>query len=181
MKLAIFAFVMLGYGLAAHAEPVDAGATPAIDAPTELAPSAPIPPSPPASTPLDKVDNDPLGAVKDIVESAQKGNWKMVLALLLAFVMLGLNKLRGRVRFFSGDRGGAILLLLVSLIGGVSTTLALDGDFQWSLLLSALGTALMAAGVYNLTKRIIWPEDQGKTPPAWLGGKKDEPAKAPEV
>jgi hypothetical protein len=60
------------------------------------------------------------------------------------------------VPFLRTDRGGALLVLGVSLTGAVANALAAGAPFSVALLLTALRVGLTAAGGFTLIKRIIF-------------------------
>jgi len=138
---------------------------PVADAAEVVASDAPVAAAAPV---LVNPESDILGAIKAIIESARAGNWKLVTALLLAFAMVALNRVRGKIKWFAGDRGGAVLVMSLGFLGALSTALAAGMAVDAKLLWGAFSTSLLAAGGYNWFKRIIWPEDQGKHPPAWM-------------
>jgi len=105
------------------------------------------------------VEEDPMGAVERLIGHVRAGEWRMVAALILAFVMLALAKVRDRIRWFKGDRGGAVLVMLLALGGALSAALATDAAVDWRLFLGAVGVAWTAAGGFTWFKRLIWPKD----------------------
>lgn len=147
---------------------------------SEAAPVATAPVAP-AAVALPAPD-DIVGIVGKVVQSAKEGNWKLVTALLLTLAMAALNRVRGKVKFLSGDRGGAIAVMALGFLGAIATALAADMAFDLKLMWGAFSTSLLAAGGYNWFKRLVWPEDRGEKPPAWLeGDKTDETAPAPDM
>ncbi len=169
----------------AEAPPVAADAAVAIgDAAPENDVEADEPAAP--ASPVAIVEADPIGAVKVVLDSAREGNWKLVTAFVLALLMSLLGKFRDKVKWFKGDRGGAVLVMVLGIAGGISTALAVGAKFDLALLTGAFSTALLAAGGYSWFKKLIWPSDQGKEAPNWIdykpepvkGGKKKRPSKA---
>ncbi len=104
--------------------------------------------------------DNPFETLVDFIALVREGDWRLVTGFVLMAAMLGLNKVRGRVSFFRGDRGGAILVLVLALAGSISAALFSDAGLDASLIVGAVSTAFTAAGGYTLIKRIIWPKDK---------------------
>jgi len=135
---------------------VDAGAahvglvpTSSADAPSGIATS-------PAVAPV-VLPSDPGGLAWLLVTAAKDGNWRIAAAAVLSLLMLGLSYTPVRSKLFKGDRGGAILVLLLAVAGGVVTALVASVPISGALLLGSIGVAFTAAGGYQIIKRIIWP------------------------
>lgn len=136
----------------ATAPAIDAGIAPA-------APAAPVVPGHSEAKPPD-VSADPFGSIEMLVNAFKAGNWKMAGAIVLALLMFVLAKSRSKVKWFKGDRGGAILVMALGLAGGFSAALAADGvSIDWRVALGIVGTVWMAVGGVSWCKRIIWPKD----------------------
>lgn len=110
-------------------------------------------------SPVEAAEADPLGTAGDLVSAVREGNWRLVASLALALLMFGLSKVRDKIKWFKGDRGGAVLVGILGLAGAVATALAGDGPLDWKLLLGALGVTWTAVGGYTWVKRLIWPAD----------------------
>lgn len=94
-----------------------------------------------------------------IVNDARAGNWRLVAAGVLALLMLALGKLRDKIKWFRGDRGGAVLVMLLSLSGALSTALFSSAELDLRLFLGAAGIAWTAVGGYTWLKKLLWPGD----------------------
>lgn len=115
------------------------------------------------STPAEQADEDPVGTLGELVAAVRAGQWRAAAALALALLMLALAKARNwgpAQRLFGGDRGGAILVMLLSLAGGLSTALASEAPLDWKLFLGVVTVAFTAVGGYTWIKRLIWPADK---------------------
>lgn len=99
-----------------------------------------------------------------IVDAATSGNWRLVAALALVIAMAVLGKLRSKIPFLAGDRGGAILVMVLALGGGLSTALMSDVPINANLFLGVVGTAFTAVGGFTWVKRLLKPAD--KTAPS---------------
>jgi hypothetical protein len=147
----------LGAQIAAAQPEADAGPAPAASSGTtdvvEAQPAAPP-----------DIESDPFGSIEKFVDAVKTGNWKMVGALALALIMLILAKVRDKVAFFRGDRGGAILAMLLGLAGGLSAALAANAPIDWKLLLGIVSMTWTAVGGYSWIKRLVWPKDDAPTP-----------------
>lgn len=123
-----------------------------------------------ASTPMDKAEEDPLGTASQMVKDIRSGNWRMVAASALALLMLLLMRFRDKIKWFGTDRGAASLVMLLSLGGGFSTSLAAGLPIDFSLVASIVGTAWMAAGGYHWFRSMFWPKDKaGENDPELIG------------
>jgi len=147
----------------ATAQPSDAApeAAAVLEAPeAPAAPPAAVEPAvAPEVTPAEKAEEDPMGTAVQLVQDIKSGNWRMVAAAVLAFLMLGLAKVRDKVKFFSGDRGGAILVGILGLAGAISSALATDTALDWKLFVGAMGVTWTAVGGYSWIKKLWKPAD----------------------
>jgi hypothetical protein len=105
------------------------------------------------------IEGDPIGSVEQFVSAIKAGNWKMVGSLALALIMVLLAKARKKVKWFSGDRGGAILVMLLGLLGGFSAALASGDGIDWKLAVGVIGLVWTGVGGVTWLKRVIWPKD----------------------
>lgn len=120
--------------------------------------------------------------LKDIVNAGRAKDWRQMSSLILFLVMAVLTRYRDKMSFFKGDRGGALFLLLLSVIGGIITALIAEASILsvW-FVLGCVWTAVGAAGVHTLTTKILWPKD-GKQYLTFLKplfGKEKKPAQDP--
>lgn len=111
------------------------------------------------------VAEDPLSVIDSVVEAAKAGRWLLVAAGALTLAMFGLRKVRDRVTWFKGDRGGAILVILLSLGAALSTAFGSGNAVDWKLIVGAVAVAWTASGGYTNIRRILWPKDQAAAPP----------------
>jgi len=119
---------------------------------TEAETKPPIPP--------EEVEKDPIGAVQSVITAWKEKNWKMLVSLVLAFLMLALAKVREQSWSpFKGDRGGAILVAILGLAGGFIAALQSGASIDFKLILGTMGAVWMAVGGVTWVKRIIWPKD----------------------
>lgn len=157
--LIVCALIALGAQLVA-AQNFDAGVPAVVHQPPAdetIEVGAPTPDAQPDGVP--DIEGDPLGSIEAFVDAVKAGNWKMVGALALALIMLVLAKVRDKVKWFSGDRGGATLVMLLGLAGGFSAALAAGADIDWRLVLGIVGVVWTGVGGVTWVKRLIWPKD----------------------
>lgn len=110
--------------------------------------------------PADQVNDDPVSALAKLVDAIRTGNMRLVVSLVLAFVMFGLAKFRSHIPWFSGDRGGAILVMALALLGGVSTALASGAPLDAKLFIGIVAVAWTAVGGVQWVKRLLWPAEK---------------------
>ncbi len=74
----------------------------------------------------------------------------------------------GKIKFFQTDRGGVIMVLGLSIIGGLANAIIALGKFPTDVMTykAILQTAITAIGGYVALKRIIWPADKKPDAPA---------------
>ena len=118
--------------------------------------------APVADTPVPDFEANPMGALESFVTAIKAGKWRVVAAFVLAFVMFLLRKYRDKVPWFKGDRGGAILVMVLGLAGGTVTALLSEGvKLDWKLPVGIVLTVWAAVGGVQWLKRVIWPKDEG--------------------
>lgn len=132
----------------AYAQP--APEAPSTEVPAEEAPAADVP----------APEMNPVDTLGDLVSAVKDGNWRLVVSLLLGIVMFAGAKFRDKISWFKGDRGGAILAMILAMAGAVATALASDAAMDWKLFLGAAGVAWTAVGGYTWIKRLFWPKDK---------------------
>ncbi|SDX82697.1 hypothetical protein SAMN05444383_113109 [Myxococcus xanthus] len=92
-----------------------------------------------------------------LLDAVTSRNYALLAALVVVVLVDLLRKFGGGfIPFFNTDRGGAVLVLGVSLAGAVANALAAGAPFTLALLLTALQVALTAAGGFTIIKRILF-------------------------
>lgn len=113
-----------------------------------------------ASTAGAVAGQDPVSDVVQVVEDIRSGNWRMVAAGVLSLIMFGLMRIRDEIGWFGTDRGAAVLVMLLSLSGGLFTSLTAGLPINMMFFVAAVGTALMSAGGYHWVRTVFWPKDK---------------------
>lgn len=142
----------LAFASTSWADPPAAGPP----APADVASAAPATQDSSASAAADSWP----GTVDDFARAVRAGNWRLVAAFAIAGAMFGLRKARDRVAWLRGDRGGALLVMLLALGGTLAVTLAGKAPVNAQLFLTALAVTWTAVGGYTWLKRLIWPADK---------------------
>ncbi len=117
---------------------------------------------------MDSTDN--IEQVAQIVLNAvQSGNYRALAAGLLVLIIAAFRwvapKLDGRLgALVKSDRGGAALAILAGLGGALTTALLAKQAINVQLLVSGVVTGVLAAGGFNVVKKLFAPSDK-QTPP----------------
>lgn len=155
----------------ADASPPDAGPTAglAVEDAGPYRTAAPVATPAPAKDAEDATANPAdagmPGSFESAIRAVKDGDWRLVSAFVLAGLMVALRRSRDRVAWFRGDRGGAVLVMLLSVFGALSTSLAAGVAVDAKLFLSAAMIAWTAVGGYTWLRRLIWPKHSDPTPP----------------
>lgn len=147
--------LMLLAGFATAGAP-DAGPTPALDGgPTDpggVLPDGTLPGS-----------DDAFGWLRAGYDAIVDGDWKIAAGALLSLLVLGIRRYGTKLPgFFRTDRGGVVLVLVTSLVGGVGHALVARAPLSFALVESILMVAIIAIGGYQGLKRLIWPKPAPK-------------------
>jgi len=113
----------------------------------------------PASAP-EAAEKDPLGTLGQLVAAVRAGHWRLAASLALALLMVVLARVRDRIKWFRGDRGGAALVGLLALGGALVSALSSSAPLDWKLFLGAAGVMWTAVGGYTWVKRLLWPKKE---------------------
>lgn len=140
------------------------------DAGPDVEPGATASPGQPESPPDTgevAAPEDEAGALKQLYTAIVGGDWKHAVALLL--IIMGMVLRRTRVqkalpRWFKGDRGGVVLIFVMSFVGSLGLAgLAGVGFGDLDAWKTAALVAIEAIGGYVGAKRFIWPKDGAET------------------
>lgn len=110
---------------------------------------------------------DPAGTVRSIVEAIGNGHWRLAVAGALALLMVA-GVRWGAGLFGTTDRGKAIAVMVLALLGVFSATLATSAPLTWGVIWGALGVAFTAVGARQWLSRMLWPADGAKPVAEWL-------------
>ncbi len=134
----------------------DMAAAPDAAAPTDMAKAAP------ELGPLPSGAEYQEGAelIQKAVGAGTARDWRALGAAIIMLVVFIMRVVVGRwVVFFKTDRGGAVMAIVVGVLGTVASMLAAGGAWQWSMLIDGLLAAFTAAGGYATMKKLIAPSD----------------------
>ena len=137
----------------ATADPVpDAGSVLVAPAPTSA--TTPIAVAAPLPDP-----GDPVSIVKEIIGAGKAGQWWMLGALICVLLIWVSRMLLGKfIPWFTTDRGGAVLALIIGLLSALAATLA-SGKPSWAAIADGVKLALVAIGTFVSVKKIVAPSD----------------------
>lgn len=160
-----FAITTLCFGAAAHAAqdaaPIGDAVTAAVSADAGAGPVADAGPEAPA-TAEPATAGEALDSLGELVQAVRSGHWRMVAGLSLSLLMFGFNWARKNVKWLkgklAGDRAGALSLIALAVAGGLLTSLASDAPLDFKLIAGALWTAVEAAGIFLLIKKVFKPK-----------------------
>lgn len=154
----IAGIVLAGYLMMTSVAVLTANAQ-ASDAVTLVADAGPATAAPaPAAGPVEATPTaEPEVMTEDLIKAVRTGQWRMAASLALGLLMLLLSKIRDKVKWFRGDRGGAVLVAVLAFGGALSTALASSAPLDWKLFLGTLGVMWTAVGGYSWIKKLIWP------------------------
>lgn len=100
----------------------------------------------------------PEQLAKLIFGAVQTGNWKLVAALaVVALVWLARRVGGNYIPLLKTDRGGALLVLLLGVAGALATAFTAGATLTAQVLFHGITTGIMAAGGFNLMKKLLWP------------------------
>ena len=122
--------------------------------------------TPAPGSPADRIAKEPLTVAQEVIVAARAGNWRYVAAMVLAAIMVLGIKFGGKL-FPQTQRGKALLVAVLALLGGASTSLATSMPIDWKLLIGSLGVAWLAVGAREWIATLLWPKD-GKQWAEWL-------------
>jgi len=107
--------------------------------------------------------DDPMDMLATVVSAVRSGHWRMAAAAILGLLMFGFNWARKNIGWLKsrldGDRAGAISLIAIALAGGFVAALTSGAPLDVAMLVGSLWTAVDAAGIFLLNKKVISPSD----------------------
>lgn len=115
----------------------------------------------------DQVTSDPVSFARRIYEAILGGQWRLVVAGVLALLMVGLTRIRLRV-FGQTDRGRAVAVMVLALLGALVSALVGVVPMSVQLFVGAATVALTAVGGRQWLSRLLWPKDGGAQWLTWL-------------
>jgi hypothetical protein len=146
--------------------PIDAGLQDAVQAPAAATGSAVAPPTVTTTTttvitnaapPTPESDLD--GFLRALYVAATAGKWKVFAGFaLLGLVYLSRRFLFGRIAWFKTRMGGVTLAMIVSLGGTFGLALASGAAVTMTAALSAVATAVTAAGLWTWLQDAMKPK-----------------------
>ena len=83
-------------------------------------------------------------------------NWALVASLAVIAVVYVLRKFAGpKLKWITTDRGGAFLVIVVSVAGALANALLAGAHVGWGVLLTALQVGLGAAGGWAVVRKLL--------------------------
>ncbi len=115
----------------------------------------------------DRVTTDPVGFGQTMWQAIRSGQWRLLAAGILAALMVIGVRLRVRL-FGTTDRGKAVAVMVLALLGTTSAGLADIVPLSLELLVGAVTLAFTAVGGRQWLSRFLWPQDGGRQWLVWL-------------
>jgi hypothetical protein len=154
----------------APAAVLDAGtvaATPTPDTPPVIVDPGAGTVTPTEGTPAADATAHPGSTAEQMLRDVRGGNWRMAIAGALALLMVAGVRWGGRL-FGSTDRGKSIAVMLLAMMGTLSTALATSTPLSVGVFTGAVALAFTAVGGRKWLSSILWPRDGGGAWAAWL-------------
>jgi len=125
--------------------------------------------TPAAGTPGAKAQQDPVATATQIAHDIRDGasGARYAIAGALALLMVGGIRWGGKL-FGKNDRDKSIVVMILAMLGTLSTALASSTPITPSLLFGAVSIAFMAVGGRTWLSRVLWPADDGGHLLEWL-------------
>jgi hypothetical protein len=114
-------------------------------------------------------DVNVVGIAKKLKEAGHAKSWTILFSIISVIVVLTwlARKVGGSfIPFLKTDRGGALTVLLLGVSGGVLNALAAGDGMSLNGALSGAVMSFMAAGGFNLVKKLVFPSDPAAPAPA---------------
>jgi hypothetical protein len=107
---------------------------------------------------------DPGGFLSQIATAIGSRNWVLVAALAVLGVVWALRTWGARwVPWFGTDRGGAVLVLSMGILGAVSAELAAGKPPTLAVVVGGLSLGFTAAGGWSVVRRLAGKSDAQRT------------------
>lgn len=153
-------------GTAPATAQLDAGPPPADTPPVVVDPAAGTV-TPTVGTPAAEATAHPGGTAEQMLRDVKGGNWRMAIAGALALLMVAGVRWGGRL-FGATDRGKAIAVMLLAMLGTLSASLATSTPLSAGVFTGAVALAFTAVGGRKWLSSILWPRDGGGAWAGWL-------------
>jgi hypothetical protein len=116
------------------------------------------------------VDGDTVdfsGIAKKALEAGHDKNWSILFGF--ASIVVALTWLARRfgglyVPFLKTDRGGALIVLLFGVSGGLLNALAVDSTVTVDSIVAGMGVGFQSAGGFSVLKKLTFPSDVPAAP-----------------
>lgn len=113
-----------------------------------------------AVTNIPDLDKDPGGFLASILAAAKSGQWRLLAAGLLMALVWAARRFGAKAwPWLATDRGGAALVMLLAILGGIATTLGASDTITFGLFVNSLSVAFTAAGGWAILKKVAAPSD----------------------
>lgn len=112
-------------------------------------------------------DVNVVGIAKKLKEAGHTKSWSILFGIMSVIVVLTwlARKVGGSfIPFLKTDRGGALTVLLLGVCGGVVNALAAGDGMSLDGALSGAVMSFMAAGGFNVAKKLFFPADPAPAP-----------------
>lgn len=111
---------------------------------------------------VDGTNVDVVGIVQKAREAGHDKNWSILFIIAASIVVLtsAVRKVGGMfIPFLKTDRGGALLVLILGVSGGLVNALAAGATVTLDTVIAGMGVGFMSAGGFTVLKKLLFPSD----------------------
>lgn len=157
MKIVYTLLIFVGLALAAQATYAQPDAGPEV-----------VQPAGDAVDPVEDAEANPIGQAMDVASALKAKKWREGMAGLIVLLMGLFARYRKKIPWVNTDRGGALTVVALGLLGGLVAALNMPGEITAMTVLGSMSIGITAAGFFNVMSKVLWPDDGDKQYLLWL-------------